>query len=174
MNKKTIALLALIMSSAGTVKPNESPWAEWFMQGFDRAQQDLKNVFKSTFITPVRTGEFDKDGKKFLFVELELPGYEEKEIKISVKTVNDRRILRIEAERAVEKETKTEAGAKKESEVKKFLWKHELPKTVKEDTINAKLDKGVLRVEAEFTGEKPAEKEKVIPITTRTSADVKK
>ncbi len=78
------------------------------------------------------------------YVEAELPGFGKDDVDITL----ENQMLTIAAERKSEKEEKNKKGELllHERRYNRFLWSFTLPPTVDEQSVNAKLDNGVLTI----------------------------
>lgn len=128
---------------------------------FDRFNQGwggFPDVFtaKDTQIVP----RLDvKDTGKAIVVEVELPGVDEKDVSV---TVHDG-VLTIQGEKQQKKEEKNENHYLMERSYGSFMRSIRLPETIDEDKVQAKFEKGVLKVIAEKRPE-AVKKEKRIEI----------
>ena len=78
------------------------------------------------------------------YVEAELPGFSKEDVDITL----ENQMLTIAAERKSEKEEKSKKGELllHERRYNRFLRSFTLPPTVDEQTVNAKLDNGILTI----------------------------
>ena len=117
-------------------------------------------VHSSGRVSEIVIPNFDvHENDKSLTIEAELPGVDEKDV--SVTFANG--ILTVRGEKKFEQEEKTEDYYLSERSFGSFERSIRLPETVADDSIDAKFDKGVLRIRAaKKPGSKPAERQ--IPI----------
>ncbi len=99
---------------------------------------EFRQELSEQLYTPKITSDYDTK-KSVYFVEVELPGYEEKEISIQAKISKDERMLTIKASREKKIDSKQEKAS--------FQTTRTLPKNVHPEKATWEYEKGVLRVE---------------------------
>lgn len=155
-------ILALALATAFAQPANATGFFDWFSSKddssiddssiFERARKSItesiekmeesflefRQELSEQLYTPKVTSDYDTK-KGVYFVEVELPGYEEKEIRIQAKISKDERMLTIKAS----KEKTTNSKQEKSS----FQTTRTLPKNVHPEKANWTYKKGVLRIE---------------------------
>lgn len=114
---------------------------ERFEQGWPR----LPSLFSRGMGRPVMLPEVDvhEDEKQFI-IEVDLPGVDEKDVTVTMANG----MMTIKGEKKSEREEKEENYYLAERSYGKFERSLSLPETIDEDKIEAKFDKGVLKITA--------------------------
>ena len=98
-----------------------------------------------------------KEDEKTLKVSAEIPGMKKEDIKV---TVNDENILTIKGEKKSEEKKEDESAYRVERRYGSFTRSFMLPENVDSESINAKVDDGVLNITLDKKEpEKPKERE---------------
>jgi HSP20 family protein len=111
----------------------------------DSMERRMRRMFEGIGFAPVLLPATDiYETKDEFVVELEVPGYEEKELAIEVSD----HIVSVKGERKEEKEEKEKAFHLRERLEREFERRFELPSEADTEHILAKFEKGVLEVHA--------------------------
>lgn len=108
-------------------------------------KRDLDTIFERTFDLFNETGGIRLDAKNDqnqIVITADVPGFTEKDISLNL----DGNLLTIKAERAEDKEEKSEDFYLKERTFGSLSRSLQLPFQVDQNTIEAELDKGVLKI----------------------------
>ena len=117
-----------------------SPWSE-----LDAMERRMRRAFDESWLAPATFPNADVYGTDDEFVvELEVPGFEEKELEIEVHD----HTLSVKGERAEEKEKKEKSFQMRERLEKRFERRFVLPPEVDTSKLKATFDKGVLEIHA--------------------------
>lgn len=195
MEQKKLFLTVLFLASstipcsakhAGVT--DEWSFSRWFSEGFHnimhRIERDVtklkREVAKLNLLGPKITRRVDKQ-KNIIFLDIELPGYDEEDIKVTIEVKGKVKKLFVKANKdeAATKTTpvvmhvtssiKTPSLVKKQtstSEGEAFLLKEKLPKNVIEDQAAWTYEKGILRIELPFK-KKSSKKRNIVKIRRR-------
>ena len=126
----------------GTMRNEMDRMFERFEHGWPRWPATLARGFERDMMVP----ELDvHDNGKQLTIEVDLPGVDEKDV--SVTLANG--MLTIKGEKKTEREEKKESYYMAERSYGAFERSLRMPDTIDENKLEAKFDKGVLRIVAE-------------------------
>ncbi len=127
-----------------------SPWRE-----LESMQRRMRRMVEDIDVAPTTFPAADVyETDKELVVEVEAPGFDEKEIDIQVSD----HTLTIKGERREEKETKERSFWCRERLENRFERRFELPADTDADRVSASFTKGVLKVEVPKTAKAAARK----------------
>ncbi|SKC83517.1 Hsp20/alpha crystallin family protein [Ohtaekwangia koreensis] len=119
---------------------------------FDRDFIDLESdLFPSRLGINIPTANVTETSKEFK-LELAAPGLERKDFNVEV----ENHVLRISAEKEEEKKEKNGEYSRREYSFNSFIRSFSLPDNVKEGSIDAKYENGVLKVSIPKEKETPA------------------
>jgi HSP20 family protein len=113
-------------------------------QELEALERRMGRLFEETgFGTPLPAADvYETDGE--YVVELEVPGFAEKELAIKVTD----HTLTVKGDRTEEKEEKDKTYRRRERLERSFERRFQLPPETDADAVEARFDKGVLRVHA--------------------------
>ncbi len=115
------------------------------MSDFDRDSFFDNNLLGSrTFLPAVDI----KEDEKYIYINAELPGMKKDDIKV---TINDENVLQIKGTKKYEDKKEDETYIRMERSFGEFVRSFTLPENVKEDTIKAKYEDGILQISLEKT-----------------------
>lgn len=131
-------------------------WTPW--QELETMERRMRRLFEDAWLAPATTPNADvyETDKEFV-VELEVPGYEEKDLEIEVRD----HTLSITGERSEKTEKEEKDYRLHERLDRRFERRFTLPPEADLGTVKASYDKGVLEIHAAKVTETPATK---IPI----------
>jgi HSP20 family protein len=129
------------------------------VRDLDLAGRRLRRFFEDHGVVPALTPAADVyETDSELVVELEVPGFDEKELQIEVRD----HTLSVTGEREEETEKKEKTVRVRERLEKRFERRFELPAGIDNEHVNAEYTKGVLTVHVPKT---PYEKQHKVEIT---------
>jgi len=170
MNKKTLLILLIFFSTSQNIFP---AWYDIFNTGlkksmeqlqesFGKLQQEVSNMqfFKSSSI---KRG-YDQSKNNY-YIEIEIPGYESKNIKVDIEKSGQQKYLMISAKQVVEtqiiKKGKKKQVTTEKSEVKSFQTTESLPSNVKEREAKWHYKNGILTVKIPIDKSVESQKETI-------------
>jgi len=89
-----------------------------------------------------------KEDEKFIYINAEMPGMKKDDIKV---TINDDNVLQIKGVKKYEEKKEDETYIRMERSFGEFVRSFALPENVKEDSIKAKYEDGILTISLEKT-----------------------
>lgn len=164
-NKAKEAIVSRIPQVSGGAIVRGDPTDIW--SDMDRLFDDFRSAFDDLLWVPAGTHmtrymqtprqplmNLEDTGKEFI-LSLEMPGIKKEDVNIEVSETT----LEISAESEIEEEDKN--YLRKERNISRFYRGMDLPDEVKTDKIEAKLEKGVLKITLPKKEPKEIEKKKV-------------
>jgi HSP20 family protein len=132
-------------------------WTPW--QELEAMERRMRRMFDEAWIAPSTTPNADvyETDDEFV-VELEVPGYAEKDLEVEVHD----HTLSVNGERSEEKEKKEKDYRLHERLERRFERRFTLPPETDVTSVKATYDKGVLEIHAPKVAEGPAKK---VPIS---------
>jgi HSP20 family protein len=119
-------------------------------QELDAMERRMRRLFEDAGVPTAGTPSADVyETESELVVELEVPGYEEKELAIEVTD----HTLKVTGERKEEKEQKDKAFLLRERLETRFERRFQLPQDIKTEDVKATFTKGVLEIHVPKTPE---------------------